>query len=168
MGESMSLTALAKQRMLRMETYAKFPYLIEITRYAKDGTEEIYRYANSFSDMEFEGNVFSSGYFEIEQPEKRKDGFSDARLTISAIDTERNWIGLIRSTSKRAKLRFVATIEYDDEDETFVEPINDYEFMLTVASWNDTAIQWTLKFDDLMDVQIPCDEITVHNTPSLG
>lgn len=168
----MSLTALAKQKMLRMETYAKFPYLIEITRLADDGTETVYRYANCMEDVEYTENeevkTFHAGYFEIEPPEKKKEGFSDARLTISAIDTEHNWIGLIRSTSKRAKLRFVAVIEHQNNGAKIIEPIEDYEFMLTSASWTETTIQWTMKFDDLMDIQIPCDEVTIHNTPALG
>ena len=164
----MSLSALSKQKLLRLETYAKFPYLIEITRINSNDQEEVYRYANSDTPITFEGNVYQSGYFSIEPPEERADGISDARLTISAIDTDNNWIGKIRDTQKRAKLRFIAVIQYDSNNQQQIEVMEDNDFVLTVASWNRQTIQWTMKFDELSDIQIPLTEVTSQVCPALG
>ena len=164
----MSLSALAKQRILRLETYAKFPYLIEITRVNQNDEEEVYRYANSDTPITFEGNVYQSGYFSIEPPEEKAEGITDARLTMSAIDTEHNWIGKIRETQKRAKIRFVAVIEYDQNNQQNIEVLEDNDFVLTVASWNRNTIQWTMKFDELCDIQIPLVEVTSQVCPALG
>lgn len=156
-----------KNEMMKMETFAKFPYLIEITHYLNDGTENIYRYANSDENIEFEGNVFNAGYFKITPPERSSNYISDAKLTISAVD--QTWIQKIRETQKRAKVRFVAVIQYDDENGVeAVEPIEDIEFELTKANWNETEIQWVMEFDNLMDINVPIDEMTSLNCPQLG
>lgn len=149
------MTNLAKQKILRMETYAKFPYLIEITRYLNDGTEEIYRYANSDEDIVFEENTYKAGWFQVNPPEKKQDGITDATLTISAIDPEENWIGKIRGTKNRARIRFVATIQYVENSIDYIESLDDTDFILTVANFTDIAISWTMKFDELMEVRVP-------------
>lgn len=148
----------AQQQILRRDTHAKFPYLIAIKHYtnADDHTEfNMYYYANSDIDIEFEGNTYTASVFSVQPPEKKSDGFSDAKISISAIDQE--WIVKIRNTptrAKRAELTFVAVIQYENGTEV-VEAIEEEKFILTNASWNDESIEWTMKFDDLMDLQIP-------------
>lgn len=149
----------AKQQMLRMRVHAKFPYLIEIKHYtdASDPTVyDVYRYANSDNDIEFDGETYSASVFSVQPAEKKTDGFSDAKLTISAVD--QTWITRIRNTpvrAKRAEIRFVAVIQYENNGTETVEAIEEEDFILTLADWNDTEIQWTMKFDELMDIQIP-------------
>ena len=161
------MTNNAKQRILRQNTQAMFPYLIEITHIKDDGTSDIYRYANCDNDITYKGNVYHAGYFEIEPPEKRQDNISDARLTLSAIDLE--WIKKIRNTNKhRSKIKFIAVILYENNEVTEIEPIEEEEFMLTNASWSMTTIEWTMKFDELMSLNIPCEEITDRVCPALA
>lgn len=162
----MSLTKTAQAEMLKMETYAKFPFLIEITRYTNDGTEEIYRYVNADKDVVFENNTYNAGYFSITPPEKNNDSFSDAKLTLSAIDQE--WIEKIRETKKRPKIRFVASISYEDNGEEVIEAIEDEEFLLTNAVWQDDVITWTMKFDENMDIKFPLEIIDTRICPGLA
>ena len=166
------MTPKAQALMEKMRVQAKFPYLIEVTYIDNQGEEEILRYANSDEDKEFteiiDGeevtNTFSAGYFSITPPERNTTGFSDAKITISAID--QTWINRIRSTSKRAKIRFIAVIDYDDNGEV-IEPIEDMEFTLTNASSTETAIQFTMKFDELLEVKVPSDECNELVCPAL-
>lgn len=165
----MSLSAKAKNEIMKMETYAKFPYLIEVTRYYTEDEldkTEVLRYANCDEDITFEGNIFKASYFEITPPEKTTQEISDAKLTYSAIDQE--WITKIRQTEKRAKIRFLAVIQYNDQNVESIEPIDDIIFDLTQAQWNETTIQWNMEFDNLLDVNLPCEELTSLNCPQLG
>ena len=163
----------AKLEMEKTLTRAMFPYLIEITYVHNDNTEEVLRYANSDFDIDFteevdgveETNTFSAGYFSMQLPQKTQSGFTDAKITISAIDY--SWIQRIRSSNKRSRIRFVAVIDYKDNGTEKVEPIEDMEFILTNATTDGTAIQWTMKFDDKMDIQIPFDECNDRVCPAL-
>lgn len=159
------MTPLIQQQVVRMETQAKFPYLIEIT--TPDG--EVYRYANSDEDIEYEengvSNTYESAYFKVTPPEKTTTGFKDARLTISAID--QFWIEKIRSTNKRSKIRFLAVIVYEENGDKYVEPTEDVTMTLTNATWNETAIEWTMKYDDSMDILMPCTKMTASTYPAL-
>lgn len=156
-------------------TRAKFPYLIEITYFRNNNTTEVFRYANSDEDIDFtetiEGvettNTFSAGYFTMQLPQKTSSGFTDAKISISAID--HSWIERIRNADKkkRSKIRFVAVIQYDDDGEEAVEPIEDMEFILTNATSDGQIIQWTMKFDENLEIQIPFDECNDRVCPAL-
>lgn len=163
-----------KNEILKMETYAKFPYLIEITYIHNDNTEEIFRFANSNEDIVFteieNGKVvektFTAGFFTITPPERNGNEITDAKITISAVDQE--WIQKIRNSNKRSKIRFLAVIQYKENNIESVEPIEDLEFELAQANWNETEIQWTMEYDTLQDVLIPLDEMDSYNCPQLG
>ena len=168
----------AKLEMEKTLTMAKFPYLIEITYVYNDDTEEqphrdILRYANSDEDIDYTETVdgqsvthtFSAGYFSLKLPQVTQSGFSDAKLTISAIDY--SWIEKIRASQKRSKIRFIAVIDYDNNGNRSVEPIEDMEFVLTNATSDGTSIQWTMKFDDLMEIQVPYEECDDRVCPAL-
>lgn len=164
----MSLSSSAKNKIMRMETYAKFPYLIEITRYYKtNGIEnsEILRYANCDTDIVYDSKTYTAGFFKITPPEKTQDSISDAKITISAID--KSWIEKIRKTEKRAIIRFIAVMIYSEDSIESIEPIEDISFELTKAQWDENAIQWTMEFDNLGDINIPCDEINSFNCPQV-
>lgn len=156
----MSISNKAKQKLLRMETYAKFPYLIEITLH--DGTK--YRYANCDEDVTFEGFVYEAGFFKIEPPDTNESEIGNGKLVISAVDQK--WIEIIRTQTHRAAIRFVGAIVYNDGT-TYdtVEPIEDTEFTLTEAEWNDLTISWTMVFDEWMTINIPCDIATSRKVP---
>ena len=168
----MSLSRKAKLLMEKMEIQAKFPYLIEITNYPQSGQSEKLRYANTDEDVLFTEivngeevtNTFQAGFFKVTLPEQTTSGFTNATLTISNID--QSWIAKIRSTYKRAKIRFLATIEHYEEG-TVVEPIEDMEFALTNATANETTIQWTMLFDDLSDIKVPYDICNDRICPAL-
>ena len=150
--------------MEKLAIQAKFPYLIEVTYVKQDGTEEILRYANTDEDVTYDGETYTAGFFKMSLPEKTNSGFTDASITISNIDQV--WVGKIRSSNKRSKLRFIATIEHY-ESGTTIEPIEDMEFTLTNASIDETTIQWTLKFDDLFDIKVPYDVCNDRVCPAL-
>lgn len=162
----MSVSNLAKKNMLRMEAYAKFPYLIEVTT----ATGTVYRFANSDEDITFNDDgtekTFSAGWFTIQPPDIQESEIGDGTLTISALDS--SWIKVIRTETKRATLRFVACIIYNDTNEIeTVEPIEDTEYKLTEADWDETSISWTMVFDENMQINIPCDTGTTQKCPAV-
>lgn len=156
------LSSYAKQQILRTRTQAMFPYLIEVTH--KDfGT---LRYANSDFDIEYDGQTYKASSFSIDPPDKDGGRIGNASITISAID--QFWIEKIRNTNKYAHIRFIAAIKYDNAGNAVVEPIEDYEFTLKNASWNEISIQWEMVFDDVMNIVVPCDRATAQKVPALG
>ena len=84
-------------------------------------------------------------------------------MTISNVD--QSIIEKIRSSSKRSKIRFIATIEHY-ENGTTIEPIEDMEFTLTNATANETTIQWAMKFD-IFDIKVPYDVCNDRVCPAL-
>lgn len=159
----MSLSAKAKQQIMRMETYAKFPYLIEVT-HEDYGT---FRFVNCDKDLVYSGKTYSASFFSINPPDRTNSGITDGTLTISAID--QTWIARIRNTQKRAKVKFIACIVYDEQNQIEgIETIEELDFVLTKCQWNDTAIQWTMVFDEDMDLVIPCDVASPQKTPGIA
>lgn len=164
------LSRKAKLEMEKTLTRAKFPYLIEITYIYNDDTEanphrDILRYVNADNDVTFENNTFSAGYFSVKPPQKTQKGFTDASISISAID--QTWIERVRSTNKRAKIRFVATISYVENSTEVIEPIEDMEFTLTNASTDGAVLNFTMKFDELLDIKVPYEECNDRVCPAL-
>lgn len=160
------MNALAKQRLARLDTQAKFPYLVEITYYDNNKTAEVMRYANCEENITFEGNVYQASLFSLSPPEIKQDSIGNASITISAIDQK--WVERIRNTKYRAEIRFIAVIVYDDNGERQVENMEDYNFILTSAEWDDVAIKWTMVFDEGFSLIMPCDTATSQKVPALG
>lgn len=155
-----SMTPAAKYELLRMNARARFPYLIKITN------EDLgmFLYTNTDREIEYEGETYKPAYFEIVPPERSESSIGDSKLTISAIDGE--WIAAIRSTQKRSTCRFIACIEYKGAGNVLViEPIEDNEFLLTAAQWDDLTVSWTMIFDDNMNIMVPCDVANSLNFP---
>lgn len=152
----------AKQEMLRMETYAKFPYLIEIS-HSEYGT---FRYANCTEDITYNGNVYSSAWFEVTPPERKDNSIGDSKLIISSID--QFWINKIRDTDIRAHLKFIASIQYTNNMQVeTVEAIDVLDFELKKADWDgEFSISWNMTFDDGMGIVIPCDKATSQKVPA--
>ena len=159
----MSLSAKAKQQIMRMETYAKFPYLIEVS-HEDYGT---LRFANCDKDIVYNGETYVASFFSVNPPDRTNSGITDGTLTISAIDQV--WINRIRNTQKRTKLKFLACIVYDEQNQIEgIETIEELDFVLTKCQWNDTVIQWTMVFDEDMDLVIPCDVASPQKTPGIA
>ena len=134
-----------------MESDALVPYLIEIT----NEDLGVFRYTNLDSAVEYDGKVFSPAYFELSPPEKTEGAIGNAKISISAVNQE--WIARIRSTQRRSTLRLVHCVVYTERGEVRVEGIEDTMFTLTNADWDDAAISWEMEFDDVMQIDIPCD-----------
>ena len=154
------MTNKAKSELFKMQTRAKFPFLVHIHN---DDLGD-YRYINSDTNETFEGKVYEAGYFYIDPAEQTESSIGNARLTISAVD--RTWIEKIRTTQKRSTIRFIAAIVYTEDGTKKIEPIEDNAFELTSAQWNDDVITWTMIFDDKMNILIPCDTIGANTFPA--
>lgn len=149
----MSLSFLARQQILRQQMHAKFPYLIEITV-----DETVYRYANTDEDITFNGNTYEACCFSVGMPERTESKIGDGRLTLSTIYDNGAWIKRVRQMSKRGSVRVIAVIIYSAGNVIdAIESIDGMEYQLTNASWNDTELSWTMKFDEGMDIVMPCD-----------
>lgn len=151
----------AKREILRMNTAASFPCLLEI----EHPDYGIFRYANVTDKrgIDFEGNHYEAASFVITLPEMTQNGYTDAKLAMSCIDQE--WIVKLRNTQKRATARFVAVIVMDDDGTVSVEASEDLPFQLTSVSWNESVIEWTMEFADPMDISVPIDVANIDNVP---
>lgn len=151
-----SLSAKAQQQILREQMQAMFPYFIEIET-SDFGT---FYFVNADEDKTYNKKTYTACCFSIQPPEKSDSKFGDGQITFSAIYNNKEWIKKVRDLSDRARIRVVAAIIYSDGKTTNeIEPIYDTEFDLTNASWNEEAIQWTMKFDTGLDVVMPCDKL---------
>jgi hypothetical protein len=159
------MTGRAGQLISRQETYAKFPYLIKVT-HPDLGT---LRYANSDSDIIYpgDGETYKAAYFTIDPPDRDGSGIGDGQLSISAVDQA--WIERIRGAQAAAKIRFIAAIAYDDGGGVSgVEPIEETDFTLRAASWNEETITWAMVFDENMGITVPCDKATALKCPGVA
>ena len=142
---------------------ASFPFLIEVWK-PSDPTN-IERYVNSTEDKVFENHTFTASSFKITPPERNESGIKDAQITISTID--QSWIEKVRTTNERYRIRFLAVIDYDESGTEYIEKLEDITFILTNASWQEMTIQFTMKFDEGMDVNVPCQKLNQFICPAL-
>lgn len=152
----MSLSNKAKQQILRQRMRAMFPYFIKITN-EDFGT---FRYVNADNNMSWGGEEYTACTFSIQPPDKTESKIGDGTLNFSAIYNNSEWVRKIRSTIKRGTLEIKAAIIYTDGNiVNGIEPIYDSEYTLMDASWDDKSeeIKWTFRFDDGMDIVMPCD-----------
>jgi hypothetical protein len=155
-----------EQQLARRETQAKFPFLIKVG-YSTGGEawEDLY-YANSDSDIDYEGNTYLASVFQIDPPDKDGSKIGDAQITISAID--QLWIHRIRGTQIPARITFMAAIVYDDSGQADIEEIERMRFTLRGAQWNELSIAWTMSFDENMKINVPPDKCTAQKVPGLA
>lgn len=153
------MTERALSEVVKMESRAKFPYLIDIKYNGHN-----YYFVNADTNVTFNGHTYLASWFNLTPSEKNQNGFSDARITISSVDGV--WIQRIRESNEKAKVTFTATIQYLDDGSFVVEPIESMEFVLQNAKWNRTTIEWTLKFDELMDLKV-CKKVDGVICPAL-
>jgi hypothetical protein len=157
------MTDKAEQLIARMETYAKFPYLIKITPPMFDVS--LY-FSNSDENIDYNGDTYKAAYFTIDPPDKDGSKIGDATLTISAVD--QFWIEKIRTTQIAAKIKFLAVIVYNDGVVSGVEPIEDMDFTLRAVNWNEDTITWSMVFDENMAIRVPCDKATALKCPGVA
>ena len=156
------MNANVQNLLVQNDVPASFPYLIEVWKGAS-GTKE--RYVNASEDKVFEGHTFTASSFIVQPPEKSESGVKDATITISVID--QYWIEKIRTANERYKIRFVAVIDYDDDGTEEIESLDDITFTLTNATWAESTVQFTMKFDDGMNVNVPCQKLDQFVAPAL-
>jgi len=150
------MTELAKQQMLRQQMHAMFPYFIKI-EHEDYGT---FYYVNADEDIEYDNQTYMAVTFSIQPPDKSESKIGDAKLTFSAIYNNREWVKKIRDTVKRGKITLTGMIVYSAENVVDgIEPIYDTEFTLTDVSWDESTLSWTMKFDEGMDIVMPCDTL---------
>lgn len=159
------LTNKGKQQILRQQMHAMFPYLIKIDW--KNGT--ISRYVNADEDIDFEEydgettstETYEAHTFSLQLPEVGNQG--TGILKLSKFDDNTNLIAMLRElpTGKRPTIEITGTIIYT-EGQTIdeVEVVYDSKFFLTSPSWgDDTDITFTIKIDEGLEVQMPCDSL---------
>ena len=162
----MSLSNKAKQQILRQRMHAMFPYLIKIS-FPSAGT---FRYANVDDDLVYNGETYTACTFNINPPDKTESKIGEGKLTFSAIYNSGEWIRKIRDcpSDERGTIEIIGAIIYTaDSIVDGIEPIYDLEFSLTEASWGDEEISWTMKFDDGMDIVMPCDVMDEITCPGV-
>lgn len=158
------MTELAKQQILRQQMHAKFPYFIKI-EHPDYGT---FYFVNSDDDMEYDNQTYTACCFSINPPDKTESKIGDAQLNFSSIYNNREWVKKIRNTVKRGTITVMAMIVYTAQNTVDgIEPIYDTEFILTNVSWDESNLAWTMKFDEGMDILMPCDKLDEINCPAI-
>ena len=160
-----NLTKNAVNTIIKSDVRAEFPYLIKITHKLNDGTENVYYLANSDTDITYDSHLYKASCFSIVPPEEKFDGFTNASLTLSAVDNV--WIERIRSSQQISKIEFVAAIKYLNQNLS-IEPREEYECILRDATFDDKSITWTLVFDELLEVNLPMIVIDKFNCSALA
>ena len=145
----------------KQEVQAQFPFLIKIT-HEDYGT---FLYCNASHDITYDGETYQQAVFKITPPEITATSVGNATLTMSTVDQE--WIAKIRGTQKRANVRFIAAIVYQNGGQV-IEPLFDNEFVLTQAQWTEISVTWTMVFDDKWDINIPCQIMDSLNAPGVA
>lgn len=159
------MTNLAKQRIVRTETMAKFPYLIDVT-YEIGGVSCTEHYANSDDPITYGGRTYQPAFFTVVPPEMRDSSVTDGKLTLSTVD--QTWILKVRNADKRMKCRFVACIVHDADGGEIVEEIETMTFTLIKASWNESTLSFTMMFDDRLNLSVPLDMANELKVPGLS
>ena len=157
------MTTKAQHEMLQRDTQAKFPNLIHISH----ETLGDWYYCNASENISYGGHTYKPCVFSIEMPEETTTSIKNTRLNLSALDTDDDWVALIRqSGDTRFTLEIVATILYwNQSGNPVIEALESNEFILTNANWEDLMVSWTVVFDDNMNIQIPCDVAGAANFP---
>lgn len=153
----MPLSNKAKQQILRQRMHAMFPYLIKIHF---DSLGDFY-YANTDEDLLYNEKLYTACTFSVKPPDKTESKIGDGSISFSSIYNNSEWIKKIRKIPRKEQgsVDIVASIIYSaDEVIDGIEPIYDSEFVITDVNWDDKdSISITLKFDDGMDIVMPCD-----------
>lgn len=137
-----------KRELLKTERTATFPYLVHIHN---DDLGDFY-YVNYYKDITYNGQVYKASCFAIDPPDKTESNIGNATFSFPIVDQV--WIEKIRQTQVRSKMEFVGIVIYEDET---IEPMEENNFVLTSASWNESVVTWQMIFDDNLDILIPCD-----------
>lgn len=158
----MSLSNKGKQQILRQQMHASFPFLIKITW----GNGEVTRHCNADNDIEFQKDGESQSYtysacvFSVARPSASESGYGTGTFKFSRLGDNSNVIRILRQTSERATIEIVGAIIYAEGQSEIIEDIYDVEYYLTKPTWGDDSdITFTLKLDDNLDLQMPCDTL---------
>ena len=86
----------ARQRLVRMETRASFPFFIKINYENANGVEVTERYVNADEEKVYNNETYQPACFSVKPPSKSNSTVTDGSLTLSTID--QTWITKVRST----------------------------------------------------------------------
>lgn len=148
------MTSLAKQQILRQQIHAMFPYFIKI-EHPDYGT---FYYVNADNDITYDNQTYTAVCFSVQPPDKSDSKIGDAQITFSSIFNNREWVKKIRDTVKSGTITIMASIIYSAGNVVDgIEPIYDTQFTITNVNWDEGNLSWTLKFDEGMEINMPCD-----------
>ena len=160
------LTNKGKEQILRQQMHASFPFLIKIDW--KNG--QVSRFINADEDVEYEEydegtdttstETYEAYTFSLTIPESSNKGYGTGTLNLSRLNDNTNIIGIIRSLpiGQRPTIEVKGLIVYTDNSVEEIETIYDSMFYLTKPSWGvGTDVVFTVKTDEGLDIQMPCD-----------
>jgi hypothetical protein len=153
------ISASAQRQIAQQRTSASIPFLIKITPY----DEAPMFYVNSSVGITYKGDIYNAATFSIQPPDKDGSKIGDGTLTMSAIDQV--WIQKIRAAEKPAELKLIAVIVYNDGVTTGIEPLEENNFTLRMANWNEISITWNMTFDENQSILVPADKCNAQTTP---
>lgn len=143
----------AKHELLKQSSLASYPFLIKIT--FKD---ETYRYVKYFEDVTFNKEVYTASNFIFTPPEESTEGIKDAHLSLS--DVDQSWTERVRklSTFDKIVVEFVAVVVYDKgTNSAEISEIETIIFTVKNVRGNGITMEADLTFDEITNVNIPCD-----------
>jgi hypothetical protein len=153
------------EQIFKLMTTAMFPALIKFT-YTEDGITKHLRLVNNTVDMVYDGETYIAASFKYNPPKNSDRKMGNGTLSISCID--QSMIVLIRSLKARATAKVTAAFYYDEDNHLYFEPIDEWTFKLSTVSWNESVAQWTMLYDDRMDIQFPSVKMNSLLCPGIG
>jgi len=121
---------------------ATFPYLIQVIQ---QNYPDMF-FVNASENVTFRDDIYNAASFSIQPPDVDGAKVGNATLTISAVD--QYWIQRIRETQVPAELRFIAVIVDDENGGAGIEALEENNFTLRVATWDESAVSWEMSFDE--------------------
>lgn len=159
------MNATAVKELLRLNSNLKLVTLLAITYTTPSRTEETVYYNNSERNIVYNSKTYEPYDFMITPATYTESSVTDGSLTLSAIDQV--WIEKIRNMPTRPYLTMTYLLIYGDKEDKY-DVLEEMTYLLNSANWNDTSIQWSMLYDDKMNLIFPCDKGTVDKIPALG
>lgn len=157
------MTPKTMQQLYRLNVGGSFPIFIDVVH--EDISGGIIRLVNAKEDMVYDGYTYRAASFRLTPPKYADGKFGNGTITISCIDQEVVvFIRTMRALKGRPKATVVAAFYFEAGDLT-IDPIEEWEFEMTIVNWTEVSATWQMVFDDRMSLVCPVDIMTAVKCP---
>lgn len=128
------------------------------------------RVINDSNPIRYHDHTYLPASFQFTPPEENGKNVGQASITISAIDSR--VVQMLRSVELQCEVTVVACYakETTQNNTTTYKffPLDNINFKMNTASYNNTTAQLNLTFKDVMKLNVPRDKATKNILPSVN